>query len=339
MARGQLLRFVSLGAFGFGAGGALAGASWPLLPRTVGVSALLVVLGGAIGGASLGLALRDRRKAVILALLGAVGFTIGSIAAVVLAFVGLLPASESGATNVMGAAAAGMLVGAVGAASLGVSLRDPRKIAILVLAGAVGFGVGLVAKFALEHTLRLGAVEDVLLAVCGVFGGAALGATLGYLEGAAEHIPGERMLWLGALAGVPLIAGLFVVFFILPYRGICGEEERAAFSEFPQYGGVEKEPQSDSLTAGCAVVYETSAPPEKVAGYLAGQLESHGWTVQYRLEAGGEAEEEFGGTLVTASRDGLRYSADYESLEFYKNPRPGTHVAVHLSESKKARHR
>src|SRR5918998_1222173 len=99
MVRGRLLRFVSLGACGFGVGGALAGASWPLLPRTVGVSALLVVLGGAIGGGSLGLALRDRRKAVILALLGAVGFTVGSIAAVVLAFLGLLSASASGATN------------------------------------------------------------------------------------------------------------------------------------------------------------------------------------------------------------------------------------------------
>lgn len=339
MVRGRLLRFVSLGAYGFGAAGALAGTSWPLLPKTVGLSALLVVLGGAIGGASLGLALRDRSKVVILALLGAVGFTVGSIAAVFLAFVGMLPASESGATNAVGTVAAGLLVGTVGAASLGVSLRDPRKLVILTLAGAVGFGVGLLAKFALEHTLRLGAVEDVLLAVGGVIGGATLGATLGYLEGAVEHVPGERMLWLGTLAGVPLVAGLFVVFFILPYRGICGEEERAVFSEFPQYGGVEKEPQPDSLTGGCAVVYETSAPPEKVAGYLAGRLESHGWTVQHRLGAGGEAEEEFGGTLVTASRDGLRYSADYETLELYKTPRPGTHVAVHLSENKKARDR
>lgn len=339
MARGRLIQFVSLGACGFGVGGALAGASWPLLPRTVGISALLVVLGGAIEGGSLGLALQDRRRAVILALLGAVGFTVGSVAAVVLAFLGLLSASASGATNAMGAVAAGMLVGAVGAASLGISLRDPRKLVILTLAGTVGFGAGLLAKFALEHTLRLGAAEDALLAIGGVIGGAALGATLGYLEGVAERIPGERALWLGAVAGVSLIAGLFAVFFVLPYKGICGEEERAAFAEFPQYGGVQKKPQPDSLTGGCAVVYETPAPPEKVAGYLAGQLESHGWTVQHRLRAGGESEEEFGGTLVTASRDGLRYSADYESLEFYKNPRPGTHVAVHLSESKKAKDR
>ncbi len=339
MARWGLLRFVVLGACGFGVGGALAGASWPLLPWTVGVSALFVVLGGGIGGGSLGLALRDRGRTVVLALLGAVGFTAGSIAAVVLAFLGFLPASESGATNAMGACAAGILVGAVGAATLGVTLWDPRKIVLLSLAGAVGFGVGMIAKFALEQTLRLGAFEDVLLAVGGVIGGSALGATLGYLEGAGGHAPGERLLWLGALAGLPLIAVLFVVFFTLPYRGICGEEERAAFSEFPQYGGLEKEPQPDSMTGGCAVFYETSAPPEKVAGYFAGQLESHGWTVQHRLEAGGGAEEEFGGTLVTASRDGLRYSADYESLEFYKRSRPGTHVAVHVSESRRAERR
>lgn len=257
----------------------------------------------------------------------------------ILAFVGLLSSSESGATNAMGAGAAGVLVGAVGAAALGLSLWDPRKILLLSLAGAVGFGVGLVVKFFLEQTLQLGAVENVLLAVSGVIGGAALGATLGYLVRVAEHPRGERLLWLGALASLPLIAGLFVVFFTLPYRGICGEEERAAFSEFPQYGGLEKEPQPDSMTGGCAMIYETSAPPEKVAEYFANQLESHGWTVQHRLRAGGEAGEEFGGTLVTASRDGLRYSADYESLEFYKRPRPGTHVAVHVSEDEKARHR
>lgn len=332
MACKEHLRFILLGAGGFGVGGALTGASWSLLPWTIWASALLVVLGGAIGGASLGLALRDRRKVVALALLGAAGFTVGGVVAVVLAFMGLLPSSESGATNAMGAGAAGILVGAMGAAALGLSLRDPRETLLLSLAGAVGFGVGLVAKFSVEQALRLGAVENMLLAVSGVIGGAALGGALGYLVRVAEHPRGERLLWLGALASLPLIAGLFVVFFTLPYRGICGEEERAAFSEFAQYGGLEKEPWPDSMTGGCAVIYETSASPEKVAEYLANRLESHGWTVQHRLEAGGDAEEEFGGTLVTASRDGLRYSADYESLEFYKRPRPGTHVAVHLSE-------
>lgn len=277
--------------------------------------------------------MRGRRRAVALALLGGVGFSLGSLAAVILAFIGLLPASEYGATNAMGAVAAGILVGAVGAALLGLSLWDPRKVVLLTLAGAVGFGVGLLAKFFVEHALGLGVAENLFLAVSGVIGGAALGAALGYLEGAAGLAPGERMLWVGAVASLPLIAGLFVVFFTLPYTGICGKEERAAFSEFPQYGGLEKEPQPDSMTGGCAVFYETSAPPEEVAGYFADQLESHGWTVHHRLEAGAEAQEEFGGTLVAASRDGLRYSVDYESLEFYKRPRPGTHVAVHLSES------
>ncbi|MGH3148752.1 MAG: hypothetical protein ACRDTR_23475 [Rubrobacter sp.] len=338
MVRKGFLRFVFLGAGGFAAGGALAGASWLLLPSMVWASALLVVLGEAIGGASLGLALRDRGKALVLALLGAVGFTVGTIVAAILAFLGLLPASESGATNAMGAGAAGILVGAVGGGLLGLSLRDPRKIILLSFAGAVGFGVGLVAKFFLEQALRLGVAEDLLLTVSGVIGGAALGAALGSLVRVAERPRGERLLWVGGLAGLPLIAGLFVVFFTLPYRGICGEEERAAFSEFPQYGGLEMEPRSDSMTGGCAVIYETPAPPEKVAGYLANRLESHGWTVQHRLEARGEAGEKFGGTLVTAGRDGLRYGAYYESLRFYEPPRPGTHVAVHLSESEIAGH-
>ena len=333
MGHGGLLRFVSFGAGGFGTGGAMAGIAWPLLPVTSGASALLVVLGGAIGGASLGLAMRDRRKAVTLAVLGTVGFGAGSVAAVILGFMGFLPATESGATNAMGAVASGILVGSVGAAALGVVLRDPRKIVLFTLAGAIAFGVGMLIKFSLEHALRLGVAEDALLAAAGIVGGGVLGATLRYLAGVGE----SRLLSLGAVAGLPMIAALFLMFFYLPYWSICGEEERAAFSEFAPYGGAEVEPGSDSMSGGCVATYEASAPPEEVADHLARRLESHGWEIEHRLRTGRDAEDEFAGTLVAARRGGLRYAADYESIESYERPRPGTHVVVRVWEDEKGR--
>lgn len=172
----------------------------------------------------------------------------------------------------------------------------------------------------------------IVFAVAGVIAGASLGATLGYLEWAAHRPRGPMMLRLASLVSVPLIGGLLFVSFILPSMSICGDEERAALSEFPQYGGIEKEPGPSSLGEGCALFYDTSAPPEEVAVYLADRLEEHGWKVEHRLEGKGDGSEQFEGTLVTAYRAGLRYSAVYESLEFYDPPRPGTHVAVHVSE-------
>jgi hypothetical protein len=160
-----------------------------------------------------------------------------------------------------------------------------------------------------------------------------MGATAEYLEHPGRHPRAERLLRLGAWASLPLLAGLVALFLILPYVRICGEEERAAFSEFPQYGGIEREPESDPHTGGCFASYKTSAPPDEVADYLSEQLEVNGWTVNNRLKAG-EAKDRFGGTLVAARRDGLTYNADYESLRLYDPPRPGTYVVVHLYESK-----
>ena len=331
MRRAGLLRFVLFGATGFGIGGAIAGASWPLLPFTFGASGLLVIPAGAVGGASLGLAMRDRRKIIALALLGALGFTVGSFVALIVAFVGLVPSSESGAIEGMGAGAAGVLGGAVGGASLGLAFWDWRRISILTLAGAVGLGVGLIAQFFLRETLEVGMTAgDLLLSAAGVIGGASLGAALGYLEWAAQRPPRETLLPLVAPASVALTGGLFVLFFVLPYMSICGEEERAAFSEFPQYGGIEKEPEADPLGSGCVASYETPAPPEEVAAYLSEKLKAHGWTVEHQLRAEGDGSEQFEGELVMARRDGFTYNAGYESLEFYEPPRPGTYVVVRL---------
>lgn len=278
--------------------------------------------------------MRDGGKAVALAVLGGVGFAAGGVATVVLAFMGYLPADDSGATNAMGAVASGILVGAVGGAALGPALRDPRKIVLLMLAGAVGFGIGMLAKFSLEHTLRLGAAEDVLVGAGGIVGGCVLGAALYYLAGAED----ARVLSLGALAGLPIIAALLLIFFVLSYRGICSEDERAAFSQFPQYGGLKVEPKSESLSGGCVAIYEVSAPPERVADYLARRLESRGWKIEDRLGTTGDAEGSFAGALLAARRGNLRYGADYESLEAYKHPRPGTHVVVRVWEDREGRH-
>jgi MFS family permease len=334
--RAGILRFVSLGAVGFGVGGAIAAASWPLLMFTFGASALLFVLSGAVGGASLGLALGDRRRTLTLALLGILGTLIGGILALVIAFLYL--ASEEALYGVRGAM--GVFGGAVVGASLGLAFRDWKRVLVLMMSGAVGFGAGIVLGVFLLRTafgedFMAGTPGTIMLyAITGLVGGALLGGSLGYVERVTLMPRGQTTLRLAALASVPLIGGLLAVGLILPQRSVCDEEERAAFSEFPQYGGVEKDPRADSESGGCALFYNTSAPPAMVAAYLAGQLEAHGWKVEHRLEAKGDGSDQFSGTLVTAHRDGLRYDVVYESLEFYKRPRPGTHVAVHVFEDR-----
>jgi hypothetical protein len=290
----------------------------------------MVVLAGAIAGASLGWALKDRRKTVILAALGAAGFTVGGIVAVFAGFIGFLPATEGGALNAMGAGASSGIVGAVGGASLGLAFGNAKKVAILALAGALGCGMGLLVKFSLEGAFQLGFFQEALLATAGIIGGAVLGVTVWHLEQATRHPWEHKSLLLGALASVPLLLGLLVLFVVLPFRSICGEEERAAFSELPQYGGAEARPKSDSMSGGCVATYETSAPPEEVAAYVSERLRQQGWTVEDHMRVEGNTE----GGYVTAHRDGLKYSADYESLRIYLPPRPGTHVVVRVFEDR-----
>ena len=317
MKSASVVRFVLWGAAGFCLGGVLLSL----------VSGLMIPVAGAVGGASLGLALGDRRKSVALSLLSALGFSIGVPVAFILGFLGFVPSSEYGALGAMGS-----LAGAVGGAALGLAFRDWRWIAILSATGSLGVCAGLAGGLYMLRLLGLSAEVAggaILFAVAGIICGATLGAALGLRERVTGQSRASALLRLAALAGIVLLAGLFTLFLVVPYASICSDEERAVFAEFPQYGGVEREPQSDSTSSGCAVFYETSAPPEEVAEYFAEHLEAHGWTVDQQLEAGG-GEEKFGGTLVTAHRNGFRYDAVYESLEFYDPPRQGTHVAVHL---------
>jgi hypothetical protein len=82
----------------------------------------------------------------------------------------------------------GALVGAVLGASLGAAFWDWRTILALAVAGAAGFGVGLLAGDLLRASFPVirGVGETGSIAVAGSVGGASLGAALGYLE---KHRP------------------------------------------------------------------------------------------------------------------------------------------------------
>lgn len=165
----SVMRFVVLGAAGFGIAGAIGG---PLIVFLPGIVAYLLtpLVGGAVGGASLGLALKDWRKAAILAGLGALGLTVGLMAGLAL-----------GSFINYSSAPMGALVGAVVGASLGMAFRDWRVILALAVAGAVGIGVGLLAGDFLRASFPI--IRGVgSIAVAGLVGGASLGAALGYLE-------------------------------------------------------------------------------------------------------------------------------------------------------------
>ena len=199
-ARG-VARFGIFGAVGFGIGWAVLGVLGGGFPMSGGVGTVLggaifsgdsrslllytplLSLGGAFGGAVLGLAFEDFRRVVILAVLGAVGFFLGSFVVVVMFFSLSFMQAGTGLLEALSAAALGLAVGAL----LGLSLRSFRGTAVLASMGLVGFGIGGLVAAALqgfpsqpsESFLSLQSV--VSGAVEGILGGASLGAALGYL--------------------------------------------------------------------------------------------------------------------------------------------------------------
>jgi hypothetical protein len=140
---------------------------------------------GACGGAVLWLSLRDRkdRRAVLTALLSALGFFLGSFIVVGLFFLSFMQVGYT-LLEALSAAEMGLVVGAL----LGVSLRRGRGTVVLALTGLVGFGMGGVVAAALQgfpsqpSGTWLPWQSAVFGAVEGIFGGASLGAALGYLE-------------------------------------------------------------------------------------------------------------------------------------------------------------
>jgi hypothetical protein len=189
----RVMRFIILGAIGFGVGGTIAAACWSLAFVTYGASALLFILSGAVGGASLGLALGDRRRTAILALLGTIGFTFGGIVALLIAFGIFAPIPAlSGSVDYDVRSAMGIAAGAIVGASLALAFLAfgdwKRRIIALTLAGGLGFGAGIIiGTFALHGIFGEDFLAGIwgttgLYAITGIMGGASLGAGLAYLE-------------------------------------------------------------------------------------------------------------------------------------------------------------
>ena len=196
MRAASVMRFVILGAVGFGIGWAVAGfltsgflaitlprfqppsppppwwVTWP--------SQLAYFLGGACGGAALGVAIGVWKRLVALAVAGFLGFGLGGFLFFVIAFLfGLHPVGV----------AAGM--GLFGSVLLGLTFGDRKRVVLLGLTGMVGFGVGGAIAAALgmppltfdwEQPPLLLVLYVVVQAMVGLIGGASLGAALGYLE-------------------------------------------------------------------------------------------------------------------------------------------------------------
>ncbi|HEX6711059.1 MAG TPA: hypothetical protein VF068_12080 [Rubrobacter sp.] len=158
----NVMRFVIYGAVGFGMGGAAASLmllyieGWGLLIGSL--------FGGTVGGGSLGMALKDFRQVIVLALLGAVGLTLGS-------FSNYLPVVIAA------------IVGAGVGASLDAAFTDGRTIVALAVAGAVGFSVGTLPTYVLLFSIPIiKQLGDEGTAIAGNIGGASLGAAIGHLE-------------------------------------------------------------------------------------------------------------------------------------------------------------
>jgi hypothetical protein len=191
----RIMRFTLLGAVGFGIGVAIG-------TYLVSVGTLL---GGAVGGAALGLALKDFRRAVFLALLGALGLFLGVSIALVLGSYFSYPMIPIAA-----------FVGAILGAALGLAFGDWRRVLILGVVGSVGCGIGLLAGGSLQP---IAAMMGVIV-FAGIIGGASLGGALGYLETAGEeHRIGLIILPLTVIA-LPVVA----VYVLAP---IATEAQRA----------------------------------------------------------------------------------------------------------------
>jgi hypothetical protein len=135
----------------------------------------------------LGLALKSWKRAVALAVAGALGFGVGYFVFFVLAFLFGLPLVSVG-------------MGAIGGILLGLALADWRGVVLLGLAGMVGFGVGgaIAAAFGMpvlgidwEQPPLWLMLYVLVQAVVGIMGGGSLGAALGYLEHRKSATQGE----------------------------------------------------------------------------------------------------------------------------------------------------
>ncbi len=151
--RDSIFTFALWGLIGFGFGGAVGGAIWPSISQPY----FGFVVMGALGGASLGLALKNKRRAFISGVTGAIGFGVGSYFSPLLV----------------------LLIGLAGV-SLGLSVPDWKRAGLLVVIGFIGFLFVMIGTWNLSNGEALWSA--ITLATWGIVGGGALGATLGYME-------------------------------------------------------------------------------------------------------------------------------------------------------------
>jgi len=143
-----------------------------------------------------------------------------------------------------------------------------------------------------------------------------------------------------------LLLGFAIVLAVSPLvaRGFssalgCSGEEREVFAEFLQYGGREMRPVPSTASGGCAVFYDTRAPQERVANYYTERLEARGWEVEQRVHkttVSGPKKRTFDEVEIMARRGNFFYNVLFESHAYYEPPRPGVHVAVHVSKDENA---
>jgi hypothetical protein len=123
------------------------------------------------------------------------------------------------------------------------------------------------------------------------------------------------------------VAGTIALLGVFFYADACTFVERAAYGEFPQYGGRWDEPKRNAEAGSCWARYETPAAKGEVLHYFRGMFAEHGW----REERGGDFPTN--GELVM-SRGRLVYELQwYPRAPDGRFPSPrGTEVVVQVYE-------
>ena len=186
MRRVSSVWFILWGAIGFGTG-------WSLIGIFQESMFFAYFFAGAIGGATLGLALRDWKRAIVLTLLGSIGFGIGFEVGFIVLYFGefylgdFLFSLQGLVGGAIGGAALGLL--SIGGVPLGLLIRGFRGAVALAFGGAIGFGIGGGVVDILKQPLIDPGSQGItfwwavlFMVIQGAIGGAALGAILGYLE-------------------------------------------------------------------------------------------------------------------------------------------------------------
>lgn len=162
----------------------------------------------------------------------------------------------------------------------------------------------------------------------------AIGTSAGVAATRGSRARGRNNLpvWVLVLGGAALL--LFGAF-ALPGALDCSSEEREAFGEFPQYGGLRIKPTGNSEVSSCAAYYDTRDTTDEVFAYFGKQLEENGWdeltSESYRVVLEGGEEFCVPNDLV-AERGDFYYRVNAEEIDPEASGlAPGTGIAAHVS--------